>query len=333
MTGAVPLAAAGPPAGAVPSGGAVPPGGSVPLAGVIGHPVAHSRSPALHGHWLRALGLRGHYVPLEVHARHLDEALRALPIMGFVGANVTIPHKGAALALAAEATERARRIGAANTLTFGEGGIHADNTDGEGFLAALRAGAPGWRAEAGPALVLGAGGAARAVVDALVREGAAVRIANRTARRAEALASELGGEALSWEEAGEAVAEARLVVNTTSLGMTGAAPMALPLGGLRPGMAVMDLVYAPLRTPLLAAAEAAGAAAVDGLGMLLHQAAPGFERWFGTRPPVDDAARAAALGTGAPAAPGGAGDGAPDAGAGGARNGAPGGAGNVAGDR
>ena len=280
--------------------GAVPPAGAVPLAGVIGHPVSHSRSPALHGHWLRALGLRGHYVPLEVHAQHLSEALRVLPLLGFVGANVTIPHKGAALALAGEATERARRIGAANTLTFrADGGFEADNTDGEGFLAALRAGAPGWRPDAGPALVLGAGGAARAVVDALVREGVTVRIANRTARRADALAAELGGEALPWDDAGEAIAEAALVVNTTSLGMTGAAAMALPLDGLRPGMAVMDLVYVPLRTPFLAAAEAAGAAAVDGLGMLLHQAAPGFERWFGARPPVDAAARDAALGTAA----------------------------------
>ena len=271
--------------------------GAVPLAGVIGHPVGHSRSPALHGHWLRTLGLRGHYVPLEVHAEHLDEALRALPIMGFVGANVTIPHKGAALALASGATERARRIGAANTLTFrGDGGFEADNTDGEGFLAALRAGAPGWRPAEGDALVLGAGGAARAVVDALVREGASVRIANRTALRAEALAAELGGAALPWDGAGEAMADAALVVNTTSLGMAGAAAMEVPLAGLRPGMAVMDLVYAPLRTPFLAAAEAAGAAAVDGLGMLLHQAAPGFERWFGARPPVDAAARDAAVG-------------------------------------
>ncbi len=266
----------------------------VPLAGVIGDPVGHSRSPALHGHWLRTLGLPGHYVPLAIRAEHLDEALRALPILGFVGANVTIPHKGAALALAGEATARARRIGAANTLTFRDGGAHADNTDGAGFLAALRAGAPGWAP--GEALVLGAGGAARAVVDALVREGARVRIANRTAGRAEALAGELGGEAIPWEEAGEAIGRAGLVVNTTSLGMAGAPPMEVPLGGLRPGMAVMDLVYAPLRTPLLAAAEAAGARAVDGLGMLVHQAAPGFERWFGAAPPVDAAARAAALG-------------------------------------
>ncbi len=267
----------------------------VPLAGVIGDPVGHSRSPALHGHWLRTLGLPGHYVPLPVRAAHLEEALRALPTIGFVGGNVTIPHKGAALALASEASGRARRIGAANTLTFlPGGGMHADNTDGAGFLAALRAGAPGWAP--GEALVLGAGGAARAVVDALVRAGARVRIANRTAGRAAALAADLGGEAVGWEEAGETIRRADLLVNTTSLGMTGAAAMAVPLDGLRPGMAVMDLVYAPLRTPLLAAAEAAGATAVDGLGMLLHQAAPGFERWFGAAPPVDAAARAAALG-------------------------------------
>ena len=269
--------------------------GPVPLAGVIGDPAGHSRSPALHGHWLRTLGLRGHYVPLEVPGARLEEVLRAMPGMGFVGANVTIPHKGAALALATGATERARRIGAANTLTFlADCGFEADNTDGEGFLAALRDGAPEWRP--GEALVLGAGGAARAVVDALVREGVQVRIANRTAARAEALAGELGGEAIPWEAAGEAAGRAGLVVNTTSLGMAGAAPMTVPLGRLGPGTVAMDLVYVPLRTEFLRAAEEAGAAAVDGLGMLLHQAAPGFERWFGARPPVDAAARAAALG-------------------------------------
>lgn len=270
----------------------------MPLAGVIGHPAGHSRSPALHGHWLRVLGLSGHYVPLDVPTDRLEAVLRAMPAMGFVGANVTLPHKAAALALAGEATGRARRIGAANTLTFGPDGVlHADNTDGIGFLAALRAGAPGWDAAAGDALVLGAGGAARAVVDALVRAGVArVLIANRTAARAGALAAEMGAEAIGWDEAESAIGGSALVVNTTSLGMTGAPPMELRFDGLRSGQAVMDLVYAPLRTPLLAAAEAAGAEAVDGLGMLLHQAAPGFARWFGVAPPVDAAARAAALG-------------------------------------
>ena len=269
----------------------------VPLAGVIGHPAGHSRSPALHGHWLRSLGLRGHYVPLDVPEDRLADVLRAMPSMGFVGANVTLPHKTAALALADEASERAVRIGAANTLTFGAAGeIQADNTDGIGFLAALRAGAPGWRPEGGAALVLGAGGAARAVVDALVEAGAPrVILANRTRARADALAAEMGAETIAWDDAAEAIGSAALVVNSTSLGMSGAAELTVPLGALRPGMVVMDLVYAPLRTPLLQAAEAAGATAVDGLGMLLHQAAPGFERWFGAAPPVDAAARDAAL--------------------------------------
>lgn len=271
----------------------------IPLAGVIGHPVAHSLSPRLHGHWLARYGLPGHYVPLDVAPGDLAQVLAAMPRMGFRGCNVTIPHKQAALALASTATERARRIGAANTLSFRrDGSIHADNTDGYGFAANLVRGAPDFRAHGSCALVLGAGGAARAVLDALSEAGITrITLANRTRARAEALAADFGPHVnvADWDDAGAAIAGADLIVNTTSLGMAGQPPLALPLDGLHAGQTVTDLVYVPLETPLLAAARAAGATAVDGLGMLLHQAAPGFEDWFGRRPEVDAALRAAVL--------------------------------------
>lgn len=264
------------------------------LAGVLGRPVGHSRSPRIHRHWLARHGIKGDYVAMEVAESDLAGALAALPRLGFAGVNVTVPHKVAALALAHEATEAARRMGAANVLTFRDGRIHADNTDGAGFLAALRAGAPGW--SPGTACVLGAGGAARAVVAALIDAGAEVWLTNRTRATADALAAGLDVHVVDWVEAGNAVEAADTVVNATSLGLRGGPPLRVPLDGLRQGQVVMDLVYDPLETPLLAAARAAGAVAVDGLGMLLHQAAPAFERWFGTRPAVDEDLRRAALG-------------------------------------
>lgn len=271
----------------------------IPLAGVVGHPVAHSLSPRLHGHWLARYGLPGHYVPLDVTPDDLAQVLATLPRMGFVGVNVTIPHKQAALALATQATERAQRIGAANTLTFlPGGGFAADNTDGYGFAANLVHGAPDFRAHGARALVLGAGGAARAVLDALVQAGVArIGLANRTRPRAEALAADFGPviAVIDWDTAGEALETADLVVNTTSLGMTGQPPLPIPLDRLHPGQVVTDLVYTPLQTPLLAAASAAGAVTVDGLGMLLHQAAPGFEDWFRRRPEVDAELRESVL--------------------------------------
>jgi shikimate dehydrogenase len=269
-----------------------------PLAGVIGWPIGHSRSPRLHGHWLRRYGIDGHYVPLAVRPEDLDGALRALPRLGFRGVNVTIPHKETALALAARVTPEAAAIGAANTLTFEpDGGFAADNTDGAGFLASLRQGAPAWRAAAGPALVLGAGGAARAVAAALLADGAPeVRLANRTRARAEGLRDHFGGRVsvVDWRDAAAAAAGAATIVNTTAIGMgCDGAPIALDAAP--DGALVTDIVYTPLETPLLAAARARGLATVDGLGMLLHQAVPGFERWFGKRPEVDDALRAAVL--------------------------------------
>jgi shikimate dehydrogenase len=271
----------------------------IPLAGVIGSPVAHSRSPALHGYWLHRYGLRGHYIPMDISQDDLPTLLRQLPKLGFVGLNVTIPHKEAVLKLADIVTDRAALIGAANTLIFRKDGrIHADNTDGAGFAANLRQNAPGWQPAAGPAMLFGAGGAARAVIAALLELGVPeIRLANRTRPRAEALRSDFGARitVVDWVQAGNALEGALTVVNTTSLGMTGKPPFRVPLDALDPRALVNDLVYAPLRTHFLEIAEAMGCTTVDGLGMLLHQAAPGFERWFGKRPEVDGATRAAVL--------------------------------------
>ncbi|MEM6636847.1 MAG: shikimate dehydrogenase [Pseudomonadota bacterium] len=271
----------------------------IPLAGVIGSPVGHSRSPALHGYWLKRYGIKGHYLPLKVDQADLETVLRALPKAGFVGLNVTIPHKERVLQLADLVTDRAAVIGAANTLIFRKDGkIHADNTDGFGFSENLRQNAPNWRPQQGPAAVFGAGGAARAIVAALIEVGVPeVRISNRTRPRAEALASEFGAkiQVYDWVQAGNMVDEAMTVVNTTSLGMQDQLPFRVPLVGLTKRAVVADLVYTPLDTGFLRTARAESCTTVDGLGMLLHQAAPGFERWFGTRPDVDDAARKAVL--------------------------------------
>ncbi len=271
----------------------------IPLAGVIGSPVAHSKSPQIHRHWLRTHGLSGFYIPMDVSAADLRDVLRTLPKAGFVGVNVTIPHKEAILEIADLATDRATLIGAANTLIFRKDGkIHADNTDGYGFLENLKSGAPNWDPTTGPAAVLGAGGAARAVLAALLESGVPeIFLSNRTRVRAEKLASDFGQRitVVDWVKVGNIIEDAHLIVNTTSLGMIGKSEMRIPLDGLRPGQIVTDLVYTPLRTKLLAQADQAGCTTVDGLGMLLHQAVPGFERWFGQRPDVDSATRAAAL--------------------------------------
>ncbi len=269
----------------------------IPLAGVIGSPIAHSRSPQLHGHWLKSLGIRGFYIPMEISEANLNDALRSLPKLGFVGVNVTVPYKERVLALADVVSDCATVIGAANTLSFRKDGtIYADNTDGYGFLENLRQGAPGWDVTAGPAAVLGAGGAARAVVVALRDAGAPeILISNRTRLRAEALQQEFGRKlrVVDWVQAGNMLEHAATVVNTTSLGMAGKPQLRVPLDGLQKGAVVTDLVYAPLRTRLLEEAEAMGCITVDGLGMLLHQAVPGFERWFGVRPQVDAETREA----------------------------------------
>jgi len=271
----------------------------IPLAGVIGSPIAHSKSPQLHSHWLKTNGLPGHYIPMDVAPDDLESVIRMLPKMGFVGVNITVPHKEKVMEIADLVTDRAILIGAANTLIFRrDGKIHADNTDGYGFIQNLKQGAPNWNPKAGPAAVLGAGGAARAVVAALLDSGVPkILISNRTRVRADALKSEFGKrlEVFDWVQSGNMFEEALTVVNTTSLGMMGKPPLRVPLDGLRKDALVTDIVYAPLKTRLLIEADRMGCQTVDGLGMLLHQAVPAFERWFGVRPVVDSATRAAAL--------------------------------------
>lgn len=269
------------------------------VVGVMGWPIGHSKSPRLFDHWFSTLGVEGRYVPLAVRPEDFGEVYRALPKAGFRGVNVTVPHKARALALADEATAAARAIGAANMIRFEDGRIVADNTDAYGFLENLRAEAPDWSAADGPALVLGAGGAARAVLHALLEAGAPrIRLANRTAARAEALAHDFGSRVsvVVWSDRSGAVEGATTIVNTTTLGMGGNAPLELDLARATRGALVTDLVYAPLETPLLGAARARGLATVDGLGMLLHQARPAFRAWFGIDPPVDGALRQACLG-------------------------------------
>lgn len=270
----------------------------VPLAGVIGWPISHSKSPRIHGYWLAQHDIAGHYVPLGIAPADFKEMMQQLPKLGFVGANVTIPHKEAALELATEVTTRAKMIGAANTLEFlPDGGFRADNTDGIGFINNLRQSAPDWDAGAGPALVLGAGGASRAVLWSLLDAGVPnILLANRTRSRAEALSVEFGDRisVIDWSGISKATAEAALVVNTTSLGMSGQPPLEITLH-CAPGAMVTDLVYAPMTTDLLQQAQDKGLRTVDGLGMLLHQAVPGFEAWFGVRPEVDDTLRGVVL--------------------------------------
>ena len=271
----------------------------IPLAGVIGSPIAHSKSPLLHRHWLETYELPGFYIPMDVSAADLKDVLQTLPKAGFVGVNVTIPHKEFVLHVADQVTDRATLIGAANTLTFGKDGkIHADNTDGYGFLENLKSGAPDWDPTAGPATVLGAGGAARAVIVALLDAGVPeIILSNRTRARADKLQSDFGNRvmAVDWVQAPNVLEGSALVVNTSSLGMVGHEEMRLSLDGLTPDTVVTDLVYTPLKTRLLHEAEAKGCTVVDGLGMLLHQGVPGFERWFGRRPEVTDATRQAVL--------------------------------------
>jgi shikimate dehydrogenase len=273
--------------------------GRTHLAGIMGWPVAHSLSPRLHGHWLRRYDIDGAYVPLAVPPERLAQALRALPALGFAGANLTIPHKEAAVSLVDRLSAVAGRIGAVNTVVVEpDGTLSGDNTDGFGFIASLSESELGWQAGTGPAVVLGAGGAARAVAVALLDAGAPeVRLLNRTPDRARALAGELGGpiHAVEWAARSAALDGAALLVNTTSLGMHGQPPLVLALDALPRTALVTDVVYAPLITALLAVARARGNPVVDGLGMLLHQARPGFRAWFGVDPVVDDDLRAAVL--------------------------------------
>ena len=266
--------------------------GKAALAGVMGWPVSHSLSPRLHGYWLRELGLDGAYLPLAVHPDDCPEVLKTLPKMGFRGCNLTIPHKEIALEVMDEIDPLARRIGAVNTVVVdADGRLIGRNTDGYGFLKNLQTGAPNWRPEAGPAVVLGAGGAARAVIVALLDAGVAeIRLTNRTRERAEELARTLDGNivVIDWEQRSDGLDGAELLVNTTVLGMTGQPPLDITLDSLPESATVTDIVYAPLITDLLENARDRGHPIVDGLGMLLHQAVPGFAAWFGVEPVVTE---------------------------------------------
>jgi len=264
--------------------------GTSRLAGITGWPVTHSRSPRLHGFWLRRHGIDGAYMPLGMKPDDFAIAIRGLVALGFRGCNVTQPHKLAAFEICDAVEDFARRAGAVNTLTFADGKISGRNTDGYGFIAHLLA--SGVDLAAGPALVLGAGGSARAIVAALQDTGVRVSIANRTRARAEELATALPGlRVLDWDARSDALRDHAVLVNTTSLGMAGQDALEIDLDRAAAGLAVADIVYVPLETPLLAAARARGLLGVDGLGMLLHQAVPGFATWFGVRPVVDEELR------------------------------------------
>jgi shikimate dehydrogenase len=260
---------------------------------LIGWPAAHSRSPLIHHYWLRTLGIEGGYVIEAVPPDDLRDFVLRLSLRGFVGANVTIPHKENVLELSTP-DERARAVGAANTLWFADGELRSTNTDVEGFIGNLDASAPGWD-QADEALLLGAGGSSRAVVFGLIERGIKrVHLVNRTLSRAQALADRFGDavQAAKWEQVGELLPRARLLVNTTSLGMHGQGALELDVSRLPADAVVADLVYVPLETELLKAAKARGLRTADGLGMLLHQAVRGFELWFGQRPQVTPELRA-----------------------------------------
>jgi shikimate dehydrogenase len=260
------------------------------LAGVMGWPVAHSRSPKIHNHWLQQHGLNGSYVLLPVAPGNLKVALPGLAALGFRGCNVTIPHKVDALSLVHELDPVARRMGALNTIVVQpDGSLKGFNNDGFGYIQSLLDAKPDWRADAGPITVLGAGGAARAVVLSLAERGAReIRLINRSFDKAQALANEFGGpiKALPWSERHAALADVALLVNTTNQGMHGNPDLDLQLDALTVSALVSDVIYVPLETPLLAAARKRGNATVNGLGMLLNQARPAFHAWFGVMPEV-----------------------------------------------
>jgi shikimate dehydrogenase len=266
------------------------------LAGLMGFPVMHSRSPKLHNYWLAQHGLTGTYLPLAIKADGLRAALRALPALGFAGCNLTIPHKVAALDMVDRVDPLARRIGAMNCVVVApDGSLEGQNHDAFGYIESIREAQPGWRADAGPIVVIGAGGGARAVLVSLVDQGAReIRLVNRTPARAQSLERELGGpiRALAWKDREAALEDAAMLINTTSQGMVGERPLELALDALPVTALVSDIIYIPRETPLLAAARKRGNPTVNGLGMLLHQARPAFRAWFGIMPEVTPELRA-----------------------------------------
>ena len=267
---------------------------TTPRACVMGFPVAHSRSPLLHGYWLETLGITGAYERYEVSIADFPAFLHRLPECGYVGGNVTVPHKEAAFREVEHRDAAAQAIGAVNTVWLEGGRLVGSNTDAYGFVANLESSVPRWTNVVRQAVVLGAGGAARAIAHGLTSRGVRVALVNRTLIRAEQLAAYSGrlASAHPYDELPHLLAEADLLVNATSLGMTGKAPLQVDIGPLKRAAIVYDIVYVPLETPLLAAAKARGHPTVDGLGMLLHQAVPGFARWFGATPTVTPELRA-----------------------------------------
>ena len=265
------------------------------LAGVMAWPVSHSLSPQLHGYWLEKYGITGSYLPLAVRPEQFRQTLKNLPNTAFIGVNITLPHKETALEVVDIADDNAHRIGAVNTITVKENGIMVgSNTDSYGFLENIRDIYPDWQASAGPAVVLGAGGAARGICVALLDEGVPeIRLVNRTKKRADILSSDLGGliSATPWSERENVLEGVTLLVNTTALGMAGREPLSINLHNLPVSALVCDIVYRPLETEFLLSARARGNPVVDGLGMLLHQACPGFQTWFGIKPVVNDELR------------------------------------------
>jgi len=266
------------------------------LAGVMGDPVMHSRSPKLHNYWLAKYDLSGTYVPLAITVERLRAALRALPALGFAGCNLTIPHKEAALDIVDKLDPLARRIGAVNCVVVApDGSLEGHNHDGFGYIESVREAQPKWRADTGPIVVIGAGGGARAVLVGLVDQGAReIRLVNRTLARGKALAQDLGGPigALRWEEREAALEGAAMLINATNQGMLGEPPLHIALDRLPVSALVSDIVYIPRETALVAAARRRGNPTVNGLGMLLHQARPAFHAWFGIMPEVTPELRA-----------------------------------------
>ena len=268
--------------------------GAAIVAGIAGWPVKHSRSPCIHNYWLQQYGIDGVYVPFALALETSIEAIRMLPALGIRGMNVTVPNKEKAYKAMDEVDRWAERLKAVNTIVVRDGILHGANTDAFGFLESLREAQPDWQADAGPVVILGAGGASRAIVAGLLDAGAPeIRIANRTPERSAAIRDEFGPlvRPVLWEQRADALGDVTLLVNTTSLGMEGQPALEMDLAKLPATSMVYDIVYVPLETPLLAAARARGNPAVDGLGMLLHQARPGFREWFGTDPVVDQALR------------------------------------------
>ena len=271
------------------------------LTGVMGWPVAHTRSPAIHNHWIAQYSLKGAYVQLPVQPQNLEAAIRGLPALGFAGCNITVPHKVNAMQLMDTLHPAARRVAAINTVVVqADGSLLGMNNDGYGYIQSLRDAQPDWRGDAGPALVMGAGGAARAIVVALLDEGVPeVRLCNRTQEKAQALKDAFGDRVtvVPWADRNSAMAGVRLLVNTTTQGMHGQPALDVALDDLPAEALVSDAIYIPLETPLLAAARQRGHQTVNGLGMLLNQARPAFQAWFGVQPEITPALRAAVQAT------------------------------------